>query len=256
MKLFNFMEVLSAACLTWTVESEFEQTGGIMIASPVGQLKTSLLSCLENIPGVRGVSDLTARELSRMHDDIESKRIRALVFYEFPKLYERKSETASNILGHIRSLVDEGFTGIASEAGGMRSRAVVLAAMPLRFWRVHEAEWRDNGFARRMLLCRYRLADPRVIDESIITGNTIPLSHNHAIAPLRTVKMSVTEAESRVLARYLRDQPGSATPLITLKKIVSVLRWKAKQCHRADDSMEIIKDFAKSLSAHGDELYL
>lgn len=256
MKISSLLEVLAAACLAWTVKWEFEQTGGIFLCAPTGQLKTSMLTMLESIPGVRGVSDLTSRDLSQMHDDIESKRIRTLMFYELPKLYERRSETAANILGHIRSLIDEGFTGISSESGGMRSRCVVLAAMPLAFQRRHIDEWRDNGLARRVLLAKFRLNDPSLIDRAIIKGEKIKFGTGHFIAPLDEIKMSVTMAESYELAKLLRDQAGTGTPLVMLKKIVSVLRWKYRQMHRPDVSMQIVHDFGRSLSTHGDELYL
>ena len=194
-----------------------------------------------------------------MHDEVEAKRIRTLLFYEFPKLYERRSETASNILGNIRSLIDEGFTGIAEQAGGsMSSRCVIIAAMPLKFQRLHLDEWKENGLARRVLICKFRLRDPGAIREAIIAGKRLRLGGNSFVWPgaIGQIPLACNEDEGRILSSYLRDQPGDTTPLILLKKMLSVLRWRAKRLHLKDNSMEILKKFSLSLSAHGDELVL
>lgn len=249
------IEILGAAAHTWAVDWHgFPQQGGIFLGAPPGQLKTFMLSALENIPGTKGISDLTSRELDKIHAKIEAKEIRTLLFYELPKLYERKQDTASNIMGHIRSLVDEGFTGISSSQSGIKARCTVIAAMPLKFQRQHEAEWDDNGLARRMIFSRFILNKPEIIERAIVNGEKIKTAASFPV-PFESVKMSVTKEESTDLLMSLkRGEQSSGTPLVLLKKIVSVLRWKAQVMHRKDDSMSLVREFIRSTSRSGAEI--
>ena len=248
------VEILGAAAHAWAVDWNFRQQGGIFIAAPPGQLKTFMMQALENVPGVKTISDLTSRELDKIHARIESKEIKTLVFLELPKIYERKYETATNIMGHIRSLVDEGFSGISASQSGIKSRCTVLAAMPLKFQRQHEAEWDDNGMGRRVIFSRFVLARPEIIERAIVTGERIKTSASFPV-PFDPIKMSVTEAESQELLLILkRSEQSTGTPLVLLKKIVSVLRWRAKEMHRKDDSMELVREFACSMGRSGAEV--
>jgi hypothetical protein len=255
LRLTTLVEVLAAAAHTWAVEwPGFPQQGGIFLGAPPGQLKTFMIMALENVPGTKGVSDLTSRELDKLHARIESKEIRTLLFFELPKIYERRLDTASNIMGHIRSLVDEGFTGVSSSQAGIRSRCTVIAAMPLKFQRAHEAEWDDNGLSRRMIFSRFILKHPEVIERAIVTGTKIKTRMSFPV-PLDPIRMSVTHEEGKELLLILkRGEQSSSTPFVLLKKIVSVLRWKAKELHRRDDSMETIREFAKSMGRSGAEV--
>lgn len=255
LRLTTMIEVLGAAAHVWAVDwPGFPQCGGIFLCAPPGQLKTFMVMSLENVPGTKGISDLTSRELDKTHAKIESKEIRTLLFYELPKIYERRSETSSNIMGHIRSLADEGFTGISASQSGIRSRCTIIAAMPLKFQRLHEAEWDDNGLGRRMIFCRFVLNKPEQIERAIVTGQKIKTAASFPV-PFDSIKMSVTEDESRELLMILkRGEQSTGTPLVLLKKIVSVLRWKAKEMHRKDNAMELIREFARSMGRSGAEV--
>lgn len=249
------VEILGAAAHVWAVDwSGFQQHGGIFLCAPPGQLKTFMVMALENVPGAKGVSDLTSRELDKLHAKIEAKEIRTLLFFELPKIYERRMETASNIMGHIRSLADEGFTGVSASQSGIRSRCTVIAAMPLKFQRVHEAEWDDNGLSRRMIFARFILQRPEIIEKAIITGTKIKTSASFPV-PLDPIRMSVTEEESKELLLILkRGEQSTSTPLILLKKIVSVLRWKCKVMHQRDNAMELVREFSRSMGRSGAEV--
>ena len=251
------LEILGAAAHTWAVDwPQFPQYGGIFLAAPPGQLKTFIVMALENVPGAKGVSDLTARELDKLHSRIESKEIKTLLFYELPKLYERRAETASNVLGHIRSLCDEGFTGISSSQSGIRSRCTIIAAMPLKFERAHIGEWDDNGMGRRVIFSRFRLEHPEVIEKAIVTGQRIKINNSFPV-PFDPIRMTTTQAESQELLLLLkRSEQSTGTPLVLLKKIVSVLRWKSKQMHSKDNAMELVREFAASMSRQAAEVYI
>jgi len=255
MKLSTMIEVLGAAAHVWIVDWHgFKQQGGIFLCAPPGQLKTFLLSSLENIPGVRGISDLTSRELDKLHSKIESREIKTLAFYELPKIYERNPVTSTNIMGHIRSLVDEGFTGISANQSGIRSRCTVIAAMPLKFQRAHEAEWDENGMSRRVIFCRFILDRPEQIERAVVDGKRISARTSFP-TPFECIPLNVTKEESTELLSILkRGDQATGTPLILLKKIVTVLRWKAREMHRKDNSMDLVREFSESMYRGGAEV--
>ena len=254
-RLTTMIEFLGAAAHVWAVDwPGFPQHGGIFLGAPPGQLKTFMIQALENVPGTKGISDLTARELDKIHAKVEAREIRTLLFYELPKIYERRAETASNIMGHLRSLVDEGFTGLSNSQTGIKSRCAIIAAMPLKFQRLHEAEWDDNGLGRRMIFSRFVLSRPEVIERAIITGQRIKTSASFPV-PFDPIKMLVTEDESsEILTILKRGEQSSSTPFIMLKKIVSVLRWKCKEMHRKDNAMELVREFSRSMGRSGAEV--
>ena len=114
-RLETFLTVLHAACLTHRVESNFKSRGGLLLVAPPGQMKTSMLSTLTDQHGVMGYSDMTTRTLVEARDYIASKKVHTLLLYDFQKIYERKSDTAANIVGSLRALVEEGFSSAAWE---------------------------------------------------------------------------------------------------------------------------------------------
>jgi hypothetical protein len=126
--------------------------------------------------------------------------------------------------------------------------------MPLKFQRLHAEEWDDNGLGRRMIFCRFILSRPELIERAIVTGQRIKLTASFPV-PFDVIRMSVTDDESMELLTILkRGEQSTGTPLVMLKKIVSVLRWKAKAMHAKDNSMELMREFSRSMGRSGAEV--
>ena len=257
LRVTTLLEVLSAAALVWRVDWDFEQTGGIFLCAPPGHIKTQLLVSLEEIPHVKGLGDMTSQDLRRLQAKLESRDIRTIIFYELPKLYERRSETANMLMGHLRALIDEGFTGLANEQAGMRVRAVLIAAMPLKFLRDHQDKWAESGLLRRVMTVKFRLENPEALTDAILVGRKIRLHPRRQwIFPVQKIPMSITEEESRHLLTLLKDQDDVKTPLIMLKKIGSVLRAKNRALNVPDNTMQMMTEFGLSLRNIGVDVHL
>lgn len=255
MKLSTLMDVLVASALTSYVESKFSACGGMFLVSPPGQFKTSILRCLEKIDGVVLRSDVTTQDLNRIRDEIAAKKIRTLVFLDFQKIFERRMDTAVNVVGNVRALVDEGYIGLtesATEGNELTARATVLAAITPGCERAHRTDWVLNGFARRMLFAVYRLRNPNIIPAAIVGNTPIAIASRAVYPPVNgIIPWTVTTEESELLLRMLRHQHGRETPLTFLQKIVCVMRWNFKRLHQDDRSMDIMKDFAEALGKIG-----
>jgi len=53
-----------------------------------------------------------------MRDDIAGGRINTLSFLEMEKIYQRHASTSSNIEGHLKAMVEEGFTNAHLKING------------------------------------------------------------------------------------------------------------------------------------------
>lgn len=267
MRISTFLEVLWAASQTHRVQSRFKQRGGIFLVSLPGQLKTTLLRITEDSTiGVLGLSDLTTTMLVEARDSIAANKIHTLAFYDFQKIFERKADTASNILGNIRALMDEGFTTAAFEKAGahgviqQRARALIMAAITPKFYRDHLSEWCDQGMGRRAIFCVYKLRNPEVITEAIMRELPIDLATVATSVPsnlqLDARPMDDPQVE-KLLMRMLRHQPGDEVPLILLKKIYAVLQWKYKvRLKQKDKAGYILSEFSEALGPEGAELVI
>ncbi len=266
MRVETLLEVLWAATLTGRVQSKFDSRGGMFLVAPPGQLKTSLLSIFDGQPGVLSFSDMTTNSLVAARDMIASRKIHTLTFYDFQKLYERRADTASNIVGNLRALTDEGFKSASFEPGGesnrviqARARALVLAATTPAFYRANLGEWTSNGFARRFIFCVYTMRDPDIMVESIMNENPIELRNMEVALPANlSIEMGPvpTSAEQAMFRRMLRNQAGEEVPLVLLRKIHAVLRWRYRRLGGKDQSMEILEEFAQCLSSEGAQLVI
>jgi hypothetical protein len=253
--LSEMMDVLTAACVSWTVDCNFDNAGGIFLVSSPEQLKTTILAAMASIDGVHAESDLTTRKLTELRDRIAAKRIRTLLFYDFQKLYERRGEVASNIMGNLRSIMDEGFTNAGNESDSLADRqakAFVMAAMTPDLVRAKTNEW-SSGISRRVLFSRFDLENPREITEAIHRDKKINLLKSVPLfQPLPgQVPMSATDGESRMIERFISDQHGTSTPLILMRKILSVMRWRNRALHRRDNSFQTLQNFSKTLKKGG-----
>lgn len=238
--------------MSHAVDSPFEQAGGMFLVAPPGQLKTAVLKQLEALPDTRGFSDMNTRDLLRVRDEIAARSVRAILFYDWQKIFERRVETAQNICGNIRALIDEGFTYDGEGTGNHQpiASAFALMAMTPACFRRNEDEWIANGFLRRVVVCAYRLERPELISESIISNIPMRFGVERFPVPVgKAVPMSVTEAESRwLLNSVLRYQHSrQATGLTLMRKVWSMLRWRYRKQKVADMSRQVIEDFGPSL---------
>lgn len=264
MKLTTLLEVLWASTITHRVESKFRSRGGVFVVAPPGHLKTSILHTLETQIGVSSYSDMVSNDLSEARDLIAANKIHTLIFYDFQKLYERRADTAANIIGNLRSVVDEGFTMTTIERGRSggkspnmrRARALLLAATTPKFVRLKLGEWRDSGFARRFLFCNFQLKHPSVVVDAILRDAPIEFSLRGIGIPANLeIPMDVTMGDESFLMDCLKHQEGDEVPLILLKKTLAVLRWKYKSISHPDDrGLQIMQDFSESLGPEGADL--
>jgi hypothetical protein len=211
-----------------------------------------VLKQLEALPDTRAFSDMNTRDLMRVRDEIAARGVRALLFYDFQKIFERRLETAQNICGNIRALIDEGFVYDGEGTGNHQpmANAFALMAMTPACFRTHEDEWISNGMLRRVVVCAYRLERPEMISNSIIAN--IPMRFGVERFPIpigKAVPQSVTEEESRwLLHSVLRYQHSrQATGLTLMRKVWSMLRWRYRKQKVTDISFDVMKDFAPSL---------
>lgn len=258
MKAASVIEVLSAAHLTRFVNHKtFEQRGGIFIVSPPGSLKSTFIrNAFEGFPDVLSLSDLNINTLTMMKPSFIDGRYTTLAFGEFEKLYQRNPATASNIEGHLRAMIEEGFGHSSFEDQRMvsiKARVMVIGGITPSCYSRRSPAWMESGFARRFLWSHYTLADPRIIVEAIHKWR--PLSFGKIIKESpgnEFIAYSVTPKESARLQVLLKHQPSLETPYTLMKKILCVLKWR----HSAKKAMDIIEDFSESLSNQGAKLAL
>lgn len=254
------MEVLWAFTQTDKVRTRFPARGGVALVSPPGQLKTSFLQCFEEQIGVLAYSDMTTMNLVEARDLIASKKARTILLYDMQKLYERRADTASNIEGHIRSLMDEGFTSAAHESSSKnliqsKARALVMAACTPTFYRSKLGAWETSGFARRMLFCVYTLKDPALIQQAILTEVPLLFGNSGIRMPVNLeIPSDMRDGDDNFILRIVQKQREDV-PVNLIKKTLWVLRWYyTKHLKQKDKSMEILKEFSQCLGGGGAEI--
>lgn len=260
MKLDTFMLVLWAFTQTHKVRTRFPARGGVALVSPPGQLKTSLLQTFEYQLGVLGYSDMTTTNLVEARDLITSNKANTILLYDMQKLYERRADTASNIEGHIRSLMDEGFTSAAHESSSKniiqaKARALVMGACTPTFYREKMGRWETSGFARRLLFCVYSLKDPWLIQEAILSETPIALGDASLRIPMNLeIPQDIQAGDDDFLRRIMKKQTDDV-PLNLMKKTLWVLRWHFKKhLKKKDESMDVLKKFSSCLGDGGAEI--
>jgi len=256
MRLTTLLDILWASVMTHYVSDSFSDRGGIVLVAPPGQLKTSMLAAVAQLPGVISYSDLTVVGLVEARDLIVSGKMHTVVLYDLQKLYERRADTAANIIGSLRALAGEGFSSAAWEkqskqAVQMTARALVLAATTIKNYSQHLPEWEESGFNRRFIFSVFRMRDPEVVLDRVLRGKPIKLRY-HGLWPwpgLR-IPMRCTEKDRRTI-RSLLGRQADAIPALLLKRILSVLRWRAAELGRRDNSLELVEEFGESMHGEG-----
>jgi hypothetical protein len=252
----SIIEVLQAAHLTYCVDSPFSERSGILLVSPAGQLKTSMLTAVnETFHNFKLVSDLNGNNLLAMQDDLFSGTYPTIAFKDMIKLYERAASTSSNLEGTLRSMVDEGWTGSTQRDTRIAEapiRLLVMGGMTKAMYDKRLSGWIDSGFARRFIWCHYKLDDPAII------GNAIEQQTRIQIAPgtqwpqatRRSIPFKLDERDRRELRLMMKEQIGKdGTPYNLLLKVAVVLRWRAERQKRKEyDHMKILRDFGRLLT--------
>lgn len=250
----SIVEVLQASHLTYCVDSPFAQRSGILLVSPAGQLKTSLLEVVrDTFHNFKLVSDLNGNNLLAMQDDLFSGHFPTIAFKDMIKLYERNRSTAINLEGTLRSMVEEGWTGSTqkdSRIAEAPTRIMVLGAMTKGMYDKKLPDWIDTGFARRFLWCHYRLDDPDAIGDAIQQQKLIPITGlaNWPQASRRSIPFELDDKDRKEIRGWLRNQPGKdGSPYNLLLKIAVVLRWRNERLKREGDHMKVLREFSKTL---------
>lgn len=261
MKVTNFIEVLDAAHLSHYVKFDFEQRGGIMIVGPPASWKSTVIKiALNEYPNALVLSDINVQQLIMMRDDLAAGRYITMGFLEMEKIYQRNPAVAANTEGHIKAIVEEGFT-IASFEDQRKikanARCCVMGAMTYALYDKKFSDWMKGGFARRFLWCAVRMEDPEMIMNAIHEGKLVDLDGIPRRMPSTKIPYTLTEDESRTIRKMVREQPGQETPYVLLKKIACVLKWKYQRVpDPSRKTMDILKDFATCLTRSGAEMVL
>lgn len=266
MQASDFIEVVCAMHLSSRVTDPLgEGFGGLMVVGPPAALKTTFLSVLEeNYHDALMLSDVNVQTLVKMRDAISCGNVRTLVLPELAKLYERKSETASNVEGTLRAMAEEGFQAASYEdtrPQRFRARVCVVGAMTFKVRDSNFERWENTGFNRRFLWSLIRLADPHILTSAAVQWHRIDfqLTHVPRLPPgVAKIPNLTTERERAELERFVRPQPGGdpSFQLRMLARVLSVLRWWYSETGNTNDAMEVVHRFAKSLSKDGDDIEL
>lgn len=213
-------------------------------------------AALEEYPNSLPAADINVNTFLKLRDDLQSNKYATIAFGEFEKLYQRNQNTAANIEGVIKACVEEGFVNGPFEdvrMGGVKARVLIVGGMTPTFYAQKYDAWQKSGFARRFLWCKFSVKNPEMILEAIHEWKRIEMDGIPRRHPGRSgIPFDVSEKESRWLMKFVREQPGDATPYVLLKKIYSVLKWKYKANPRR--VREIFEDFSGSLFRDGTEL--
>ena len=256
MKAETVVQVLCAAHLSWAVESRWQERGGLILVAPPGQIKTTFLMFLEQFYGAYVSTDLNSQMMAKLKDDIIAERIRTIVIPDIQKLYERHTMVSGNLEGTLRSMMEEGFIASSHQDASCISRkakALFISAATPSFYEDKLQKWRQSGFARRVIFCIYTLSDPDALLRAVDAWQRLEIKQGHNFSiPTRKIPYSMTSEESKRLRHFMRKQTDT-TPLVLLKKIACVLRWRWKLLKQRgpDPTMAILKDFSESLSGEG-----
>lgn len=243
------IEFIDAAQLTSYIESPFPQRGSIMLVGPPGAMKTTIIkTALGEYPSALFLSDLNINSLMALRESLISGRYKTIAFPEYEKLYQRKADTAANIEGTIKQLIEEGFTRASFEeqdAITYTARTLVIGAMTYSFYSSRIGKWRESGFKRRILWMGIKLSDPDKIMDAIRKWELIELGNVPRRYPTNNIPFNVTDGESRYIEKMLEGQ-WEATPYVLLKKILAVLKWK--YVNEPEKPMQIMKEIRACLN--------
>lgn len=260
MKIRTVVEVLTAAHLAYLVDAPpaFSSRGGLMFVAPTGGLKTALTKTLDLWkPKAMVLTDLTIRQLGELRDDIAQKKICTLAFMEFPKIYARNQDVANNMEGALHLMADDGLRSLNFEPQNMtmnEAKALIVAAMPTKFYKKKWNQWCDSGWQRRFLWCHFQLADSEIIMQAVDQWTPIDFGKLiYAVPANGAIPFSTSDTDSKFIRGILRRTKADyeAIPFILLKKIFSVLQWRYSDLGKRsahEKAISIIDDFSECLT--------
>jgi hypothetical protein len=256
----TILEIIDAAHLSKHIESPFHQRGGIMMQGPPATLKTTFIqNVLDEHYDALVVSDINIQTLMKLRSDFRTGRYSTLAFTEFSKVYARRGDTASNLEAAIHQLVEEGFTKpsfVDQRMSMTRSRCFVIGAMTETFYESKYNEWMDSGFMRRFLWCNLSIANAHLLMDSVARWKPLDLGEYKTRKPgNKFIPLNNNDKENDEMRVMLREQVGTTTPFVLLKKILAVLHWKYDK-EDSKKAMKIMRDFAPCLLREGDEITL
>jgi hypothetical protein len=250
----SVIEVLQAAHLTCYVDSPFSQRSGVLLVSPAGQLKTSMLEVVnDTFHNFKLVSDLNGNNLLAMQEDLFSGHYPTFAFKDMIKLYERNKSTSANLEGTLRAMVEEGWTGSTQKDSRIAEapiRLMIMGGMTKAMYDRKLSDWIDTGFARRFLWCHYKLEDPDAIGDAIEKQEKIPITGlaNWPQASRRSIPFKLDDRERREIRTWMKNQVGKdGSPYSLLLKIAVVLKWRNEKLKKEDDHMKVLREFARLL---------
>lgn len=224
-----------------------------MYNAPPATLKTTMILQLNGYPDSLPLSDINVSTLNSLLDDIASGRYHTLLFPEYEKIYQRNPQTALNVEGHIKQLVEEGFrvpSYMDARAPGRPAQCFILGGVTPACVRRHLKRWIENGFARRFLWATFSFKST-VIADSIERWKKLELNGFRQLNILEaSIPYSLTREESRAIRLMIKHQTGQETPFVLLQKIACVLKHKDK-LGGTNECFALLEDFAESLTAEG-----
>ena len=203
-----------------------------------------------------------------LRDDIASEKLNTMVFTAFEKLYQRRSETAENIEGHLSAFAEEGFNKASFQdqrAFHINAKCLIVGGTTPNIADAKWKAWIANGFSRRFLWLFYKLDNPLIIQKAISKWQPIDLSLDDAVInfPQNFLPIDVSDSEDKIIQEILKEQAGkNGTGYILMKKILTALKWRMrKKAHTEYDREEvprralaILKDCASGFKRDGGRL--
>lgn len=263
MRIEHLLEFFCAAHVAQQVESPWEDRGGIALVAEPGQLKTSIAGkALGPYPNAKVLSDVNVTELSNLRGDMVSNRFKTLVFLDFQKLYERNSDTASNVEGCLRALTGEGWQGLAHEAQmvSMPGRCFAVLCLTPSMFRRKGLQWKESGLLRRFLWLQYAIANPEVKTMAANRWEKVPIGDLRIPWPAEKVPMRNTEQENAWCHMLCSEQPGGddSIQFQILARTYQILKnhYKARRGNERQTPVQIMSSVGELLRSCGGELVL
>jgi hypothetical protein len=114
----------------------------------------------------------------------------------------------------------------------------------------------ESGFMRRFLWASITVSNGWMLMDAISRWSPLNLGEYKTKSPgNRNIPYNVPEDEDKLIRSALKDQVGTTTPFVLLKKVCSVLHWKYDR-QEPSRAREIIEDFIPALSRDGAEIVL
>lgn len=253
MKFSTLVEVVAATHLAPRVAGDVSnERGGIMLAAPPGQLKTTAIEYLDIFPKTKLISNITVHALNALRQDFLSEEIVTMGFPDYDMIYKRHGTVAEQVEGTLMSLMGEGFRNPAfsdQRVNVMKARCTIIGGVTIKCYEDRISQWIDSGFARRFLWARYTVSNPEVLEEAIskwkrhiLDGDFTMKIPTHSLIP-----HCLSNEQGKKVLWQLRFQHDRKLPFITAQRIISVLVWK----HGIRKGWDYWDDFAGTLGKDG-----